>query len=311
MKILVGYTGFVGSNLNVQTHFDKRFNSKNIQEAFGLNPDILVYSGVRAEKFLANSEPEKDFFIIEEAISNIKKINPKKVILISTVDVYPVAFNVNEEADIDKDSLQPYGKNRLYLEQWVENNIDDYLILRLPGLFGLNIKKNFIYDIIEIVPSMLSEVLYKKYSINDWIVNNYTQQENGFYKLNSLTNEEKEMLKINFLSIGFSALNFTDSRGVFQFYNLNNLWKHIDIALSNNIKKLNLATEPINVNEIYKEVFNKEFKNEIGVTFPHYNFHTIYAKNFGESGNYIERKTNVLQDIIKFLKENKVEISHI
>jgi len=73
MKILVGHTGFVGSNIFESQDFDACFNSKNITESFGLNPEVLVYSGVRAEKFLANKEPEKDFEIIAEAIENIKK----------------------------------------------------------------------------------------------------------------------------------------------------------------------------------------------------------------------------------------------
>ena len=57
MKILVGHTGFVGSNLKAQTTFDRLYNSGNITDAFGTNPDLLVYSGVRSEKFLANSDP--------------------------------------------------------------------------------------------------------------------------------------------------------------------------------------------------------------------------------------------------------------
>lgn len=305
MRILVGYTGFVGSNLSAQTNFDFFFNSKNIQEAFGLNPDLLVYSGVRAEKFLANKEPDKDFAIIEEAISNIKKINPKKIILISTVDVYPSSINVNENTLIDKETLQPYGKNRLYLEQWVESNFKDYLILRLPALFGLNIKKNFIYDVIHIIPAMLNDALYQKYRNHDWIVSNYTLQDNGFYKLNALSNDDREILKSNFLSIRFSALNFTDSRGIFQFYNLKNLWKHIKIATDNSIKKLNLATEPLGVNEIYETVFHKKFINELGATFPHYDFQTVYAKYFNNDENYIEKKEVILREIVQFLEENK------
>lgn len=305
MKILVGYTGFVGSNLSSQVEFDRQFNSKNIQEAFGLNPDVLIYSGVRAEKFLANKEPEKDFAIIEDAISNIKKINPKKIILISTVDVYPSPVNVDEKTIIDENVLQPYGKNRLYLERWVENNFEDYLILRLPALFGINIKKNFIYDMIHIIPAMLNETLYNKYSKHDWIASNYTLQDNGFYRLNAITGEEREQLRQQFLSIGFSALNFTDSRGFFQFYNLKNLWKHIETATANSIKKLNLATEPVYVSEIYSSIFDKPFVNEIGETFPTYDFRTVHAKEFGAGGNYIEDKATVVQEIVEFVNQNK------
>lgn len=64
---LVGYTGFVGSNLAGSFKFDNLYNSKNIGEAFESNPDLLVYAGIRAEKFLANKFPEKDMEIIENA----------------------------------------------------------------------------------------------------------------------------------------------------------------------------------------------------------------------------------------------------
>ena len=39
MNALVGYTGFVGSNLYENGSFDSVFNSKNISDAFGTNPE--------------------------------------------------------------------------------------------------------------------------------------------------------------------------------------------------------------------------------------------------------------------------------
>ena len=59
-KALVGYTGFVGSNICAGEKFEGLYNSKNIGEAYGTNPDLLVYAGLRAEKYLANHEPDKD-----------------------------------------------------------------------------------------------------------------------------------------------------------------------------------------------------------------------------------------------------------
>lgn len=305
MKILVGNTGFVGSNLISQTDFDAVFNSKNIEDAFGLKPDLLVYSGVRAEKFLANKEPEVDFEIIQNAIENIKKINPKKVVLISSVDVYPSAIDVNENTIINQEELQPYGKNRLYLERWVEENCTEYLIVRLPGLFGENIKKNFLYDIIHVIPAMLNEVLFQKYEQHGWIKSNYTKQTNGFYKLNAISKEEREVLKNQFLELGFSALNFTDSRGIFQFYNLKNLWNHIQIAFKNDINKLNLATEPVTVNEIYKAIFDKDFDNQLTAVVPHYDFQTVHSQGFGPQEKYIQNKEMILDEILHFIKSKK------
>ena len=302
MKVLVGYTGFVGSNLAENHTFDLCFNSKNIKESFGLNPDVLVYSGVRAEKFLANKEPEKDFEIILEAIENIKKINPKQLVLISTVDVYPNPVAVDENTEIDLETIQPYGKNRLHLENWVAENFEDYLIVRLPGLFGKNNKKNFIFDLISVIPSMLNEAKYQELASHKWIVNNYTLQENGFYKLNNIEDSERKILKQQFLDIGFSALNFTDSRGSFQFYNLKNLWNDIEIAIKNGVKKLNLATEPIVVNEIYEAVYGKDFVNELHNPVPNYDFYTTHAQLFQNKGNYISSKQEILQEIVNFIK---------
>lgn len=306
IRALVGYTGFVGSNINEQEQFDYVFNSKNINEAFGLNPDLLIYSGVPAEKFYANQNPEKDFDIIQNAIESIKKINPKKLVLISTVDVYPVPIEVNEDSNIVETALQPYGKNRLLLEKWVEQNIESFTIIRLPGLFGSNLKKNFIYDVINVIPSVLNENKYLELSENNnWIKEYYTLQDNGFYKLNPISENENKDLKQKFLETGFSAINFTDSRGFFQFYNLKNIWKDIQIALENNIKKLNLATEPVSVNEIYINLFQKEFVNHVAAQPPFYNFETKHAESFSSKNNYLYHKDEVLNDIKTFILESK------
>lgn len=302
MKVLVGHTGFVGSNLAESANFEYCFNSKNIEKAYGLNPDLLVYSGVRAEKFLANKEPEKDFQIVLNAIENIKRINPQKVVLISTVDVYPNPVNVDEDSDIDSTLLQPYGKNRLYLENWVEKHYSDYLIIRLPGLFGKNLKKNFIFDIISVIPSMLNADLYKKLSNNEWVKSNYSLQDNGFYLLNELDALERETLRQQFLTFGFSALNFTDSRGKFQFYNLEYLWNDIERMLKAGVRKINLATEPVSVSEIYSAVYGKPFKNELNAPVPNYDFHCKYSHLFGGNGKYISSKATVLEDILTFIK---------
>ena len=112
---LVGYSGFVGSNLCRSFKFDGLYDSKNVITAYGTNPDLLVYSGVPAQKFLANKEPQKDFEIIKGAIKNITKINPKKIVLISTIDVYKDTNEVNENTKVIPEELQAYGKNRFYL----------------------------------------------------------------------------------------------------------------------------------------------------------------------------------------------------
>ena len=307
MEILVGYTGFVGSNLKESHHFDGLYNSKNIKDAYGCNADLLVYSGVPAQKFLANNEPQKDFSIIEGAIENIKKINPKEIVLISTIDVFKNPINVDEDSKIDIDGLQPYGFNRYYLENWVSKNIKNHLIVHLPGLYGKNIKKNFIYDLVNIIPSMLSEEKFKELSLqNNYLEQFYKLQENGFYKCREINLYEKKELKKYFEDLGFSALNFTDSRGIYQFYNLKYLWSHIELARKNHLKKLNLATEPISIAELYKYIKNQTFKNEVSKNVPNYNFKTKYDTLFNGKNGYIFDKKFILEDIQNFVKNKDI-----
>ncbi len=303
MNALVGYTGFVGSNIYNAGEFDFVYNSKNIEEAYGLEPDLLVYAGLRAEKYLANMEPEKDMELILQAQTNISEINPKKIVLISTIDVFDDANGVDENSVICTENLHAYGYNRYKLELWVRENYPDALIIRLPGLFGKNIKKNFIYDYMNIIPFMLKEQKMDELSVIDNELKDfYILLSNGFYKVRELTGTEKEVLKIKFQKIGFSALNFTDSRSVYQFYNLERLWDDIQIALENNLRLWHPATEPISAGQIYEYLTGKIFVNEISDNPVIYNFKTIHADIFAGKDNYICDKEEVLRDIRRFVK---------
>jgi nucleoside-diphosphate-sugar epimerase len=144
-KALIGFTGFVGGNLDRQQSFDDRYNSKNIQTIDGKQYDLLVCAGVPAVKWLANKEPEQDRKVLAGLRDHLSRVSADKVVLISTVDVYPYPVDVDEFSPIDIDSSQPYGKHRLEFEQFVSEQFDS-LIVRLPGLFGHGLKKNVIYD---------------------------------------------------------------------------------------------------------------------------------------------------------------------
>lgn len=301
--ILVGYSGFVGTNIAEKHSFEGLYNSKNIEQSYGTNPELLVYAGVPSAMFLANNFPEKDFEVIENAMKNIKMINPKIIVLISTIAIYDNPVDVDETAEINIAKLTTYGKNRLLLEQFVEKNYDNYLIVRLPALFGKGLKKNFIYDYINIVPALLTVAKFEELiAKNDLIKKFYKLQDNGFYKCKYVDNEEKNLLKEYFNSIGFSALNFTDSRSVYQFYDLSNLWNHIEKALKLGIKKLNLATEPISVQELYKELSDKDFQNKLNKTPFYYNYKTLYANQLCGTKGYIYSKKEVIRQIKDFIK---------
>ena len=302
---LVGYTGFVGSNIDQQGRIDHKFNSQNIEEAYGLRPDVLIYAGIRAEKYLANSNPNGDLAHIKEGIENIKKINPIRLVLISTIDVYPFPVGVDEDSDIKAEVLQPYGANRYYLEQQIRTVYPNAIIVRLPGLFGKNLKKNFIYDYINKIPTMIKTEKYDELRKSEPELElYYIPYNSNFFKCRALTRSESKKVEKCLDKLNFSALNFTDSRAVFQFYNLEHLWQHIQMALKYNLKVLNLATEPIKISELYTRLTGSTFINEIMEAPPVYDFKTKYSKLFDGENGYIYDKATVLQEIVRFVKES-------
>lgn len=322
MVALVGYTGFVGSNLysRARNRIKGVYNSQNIEKAYGLEPEVLIYAGLRAEKYLANSAPDRDLELVLEAEKNIRAINPQRLVLISTIDVYKNPVGVDETDFVLNDGkggtgngLQPYGLNRYYLEAWVRKNYPDALIIRLPGLYGYNIKKNFIYDFINVIPYMLKKEKYlalkalEKAGDEIMLDDCYEAAENGFYRCVKLDKQKQELLKKKFKKLGFTALSFTDSRSVFQFYPLSRLWEDIQTALNAGITLLNLATEPVSAAELYKSLTGEVFKNELKGSPAKYDFRTTYAAKFGGKAGYICSKEEILADIKRFVEHSITE----
>lgn len=307
MNVLVGYTGFVGSNLYRTGKFDAVYHSKNIKKAYGTNPNFLVYAGLRAEKYLANHAPSKDMESIYEAENNIANIHPKKLVLISTIDVLGEPKGADERTEIDAESLCAYGRHRYMLELWVREHYSDALIVRLPALYGKNLKKNFLYDFIHLIPSMLKkEKMEELVSIDGNLKQYYILQENGFYKVKELNSGQKKSLIEIFRSLGFSALNFTDSRSVFQFYDLSRLWKDILRAMAEHITLWHPAVAPVSAGELYTFLTGEVFQNELDTTPAYYDYRTIYDTLFGGSGGYICTKEEVLTGIQKFVEEERI-----
>ncbi len=304
MTALVGYTGFVGSNLYLSAgkQIQSVYNSKNIAQAYGTKPELLIYAGLRAEKYLANHAPDKDWQLIVQAEENIRRINPKKLVLISTIDIFRVPRDVDENTKVDTEGLAAYGYNRYQLELWAREAFPDALIIRLPGLFGANIKKNFIYDYMNVIPFMLSEQKLEELSGKDPQLKAYYElRDNGFYRVKNISEAEKKLLKEKFRKLDFSALSFTDSRSKYQFYNLGRLWDDMQTALQNDLRIWHPATEPVSAGELYEFLTGKKFVNELAGVPADYDYKTVYGGLFGGSDGYICDKRTVVREIRDFV----------
>ena len=145
---LIGYSGFVGSTLLTQTTFDDLYRSTNIHEIEGRSYDFLVCAGAPAAKWKANRFPAEDAENLLRLERLLETTTAWTAVLVSTVDVYPRPIGVYEDSVIQEMEAHPYGRHRLNLEQFFTRHFSRAFVIRLPGLFGRGLRKNFIFDLI-------------------------------------------------------------------------------------------------------------------------------------------------------------------
>ena len=189
MDALIGYTGFVGSNILEKMEFEGRFNSKNINEITDNSYDLVVSSGLPSLKWYANKYPEEDLENIKNLIDDLKNVKCNKFVLISTSDIYANISNNPNLVKCDENHF-PYGYNRYYAEQEIEKIFGDKLtIIRLPLLFGNNLKKNVLYDLMNndlFKPLNLCDA-YQWYDVRDLVDDITFALNNNIQELNLFT----------------------------------------------------------------------------------------------------------------------------
>jgi len=247
---IIGYTGFVGGNLINQNKFDFLFNTSNISDLKGGEFDLLVCAAPAAVKWKAISEPETDLRMVRSLMDALSSVTVKNFIQISTIDVYPSIDGVDEDAPIDPEKNHAYGKHRFYLEQFIGEKFKSHLVVRLPGLFGPGLKKNFIFDI-----------------------------------MNS------------------NCLHLTHRDSMFQFYDLNNLWRDIQKAMAAGLSLVNFSCEPTSAAEVARECFNVEFANVTEKPPASYNMKSKHAGLFGGKGGYMYGREKILEQIRAYASE--------
>lgn len=146
---LLGYSGFVGSHIreNLCPSQTDYFNSENIQDVAGKEFRYVYSACAPSVKWRANANPDEDAVEIDTLKNILISLKCDKFFHISTIDIHSP-----EVLDQVEDEIVPatatYGKNRYHLEVFLRQHFDDKLvILRLPALFGVGLKKNYLYDL--------------------------------------------------------------------------------------------------------------------------------------------------------------------
>jgi hypothetical protein len=144
---LIGCTGYVGSSLARQCHFDLGFSSRDIGTLPRHRYSLLVCAGAPAQKWLANRDPDGDLRALSSLFAALERVECERLVLVSTVDVFAAPAGVDEEAKPEKAGLHAYGRHRLLLEEAVRARFSEALIVRLPGLVGPGLRKNAVHDL--------------------------------------------------------------------------------------------------------------------------------------------------------------------
>lgn len=298
---LVGNTGLVGRNLAASHSFDGLYHKANIEESFGADNGLVVYSGLPCDELAANADPNADFARAEQALENIQKMKPEGLVLISTTQVYARSAGVYEDTRPEAQKAHAYGKNRYALESWVRAAYPEALIVRLPDLFGDGLDRNFIYDMLMPVPSTLDKNRFHELAVKEPLVEScYSPGVGGLYHLEADPGQ-REGLKAFFAGNSHNALNRTDSRAVFQFYDLANLWADIQRCLKLGLTLANFATEPVVAGALYHFLFGETFENPLDGPPPRYDVRTHYGREFGGHDDYIADRTEVVSGIAKYV----------
>jgi len=309
MSCLIGSSGFVGSALQRSQKFKYCYSRKNINNSKGMIFDTVICAAAPGSMFYANKNPSQDKEFIDRLILNLTKLKARRLILVSTIAVLPDFGSGYNELFKPVTPRDTYGKNRLRLENFCQNNFLNCLIVRLPALFGEGLKKNFIFDILNPMPSMLTHSHYE--SINSCLSYQLSSKLNSFYKYNKntemyiicrkslLQTGVKAELEREVTAQGLSALSFTSEKSKFQCYNLQNLWEDINKSLNANLNIIHLSPEPVLASDIYLSATGKKMQST-NAKARYEDFRTINSKLWGIEQKYIASKESVLKGIKAF-----------
>lgn len=192
---IVGYTGFVGSNLYARPsrtlRYDFLFNSKNVDAIGQRSYEAVVCSAVPAIKWFANKNPSTDWAQIAALLAQLKRVRTDRFILISTVDVYPDPAGRNDEGyGFPAYADHAYGRHRRMVEEWViENYPSTHTIVRLPALFGDGLRKNALYDLMtkNMLENISADSAYQWYDLESLAADLDTVIEAGVPQINLVT----------------------------------------------------------------------------------------------------------------------------
>ncbi|WP_338332308.1 hypothetical protein [Acetobacter sp. LMG 32666] len=259
----------------------------------------------------ANQFPEEDRANLNRLIDNIGTIKAKHFILISSIAVLDDMSAGYTEVNARYEQNKAYGRHRRELEERLAAQFANCHILRLPALFGPGLKKNFIFDLLNPVPSFIKPdrfaALAGDFTLAEMALLNqfYTFDEHlkmwGLARKQLQAAQERGVLEAAFERIGFIARNFTNSASQFQFYNVQRLGADINRVVNAGLDVVNICSEPQDAAQICYELTGKTFSNN-APPLVNEDMRSIHADVFGGAGPYLFSRAMVMEDLKTFFE---------
>ena len=306
---LIGYTGFVGNTLRQQHSFSHLFNRSNIESISDCGHlDLAVCAAAPGSMFQANRHPDEDRQNLNNLKAQLSTLKVDTFILISSIAVLGAYASGLDEKTDQFETDTPYGAHRRDLEEFCQDQFNNTLVARLPALFGPGLKKNFIFDVLNPVPSMLtSQRLCElpsntQRSVNGELASFYHQSAGDMFTLDRdrfNSSPQRDELEAQILDAEFDAVRFHNPSSTYQYYNMTRLWSDITRSEQAELSHIHLATEPLELGRIHKTVTGADMPGSTAAVH-HEDMRTSHADLWGQSGTYIDNADSVLHDITQF-----------
>ncbi len=315
-KGLIGHTGFVGSALLRQTRFDACFNSANIAEIEGRAFGTLVCAAAPGSMLEANRAPERDKAAIDALIARLEQVRAERFVLISSIAVLADFAGGDDEGTAAYQQDLAYGRHRRALEAFVEDRFPGSLVVRLPALFGAGLRKNFLFDLMNPVPSMLTEAKHAALvtaldgDLPDWLAALYAPDAaTGLLKLDRPAlnaDPRRALLEAALDALGATATQFHHRETTYQYYDTNCLWQDIGIALGAGLTHLHLAPEPLAAAAIHAALTGHPMP-ETPARLHREDMRTRHAGLWGAKGPYQFAAADTLARLTAFFADQRGE----
>ncbi|PTE19715.1 hypothetical protein C5F48_21395 [Cereibacter changlensis JA139] len=308
MDALVGFTGFVGSTLCRQHDFSAVFNRLNIAQAAGSKFDSVVCAAAPGSMFTANRFPEQDAAATEALMEDLRPIKARQFILISSIAVF-ADFGGDDESSRSFQTALAYGRNRRRLEEFCLQRFGRCLIVRLPALFGCGIRKNFLFDLLNPMPSLLAEPRLAE--LADRLPAGLGQGLRAIYRHDPSTGlqvidraalaatGQRPAYDAAVTALGMSAVQFTHPESHFQYYDMTRLWTDICLSLQAGLDIIHLAPEPLEAGIIHEALLGRPMP-ATPAKIHREDMRTRHAALWDRPGRYIATSDEVLDRLRQF-----------